>query len=291
MAKIFKHFDGCLKWVWLDMFEFGDLGVKVDNLPILPYHDYPQLNQYKYTKTKSACTIVGGYIDACYLYEIKPSQTDMLECVEYANKECNYQFGRWRFADLGMRAVEKFFEQKYNKKLYYSTITWDNPDFWKLLKKWYMIGFTYDGNYAYNKDYQSDCVLDGNKFGSREYGHRTSLIYKDNKLWVVDSAAGNSYNIYEVKDFNGLIQNWVYDATFFVFTKEEDIPKPIDTKELSRLIKIRNNCAVINFNCNKQITLTTDELYKNDLNQMINANISKITQVDEMIKSGNAGII
>jgi hypothetical protein len=63
-----------------------------------------------------------------------------------------------------MRAVEKFFEKKYNKKLYYSTITWDNPDFWKLLKKGYMLGFTFKGNYQLCKDYQADNVLDGTKF-------------------------------------------------------------------------------------------------------------------------------
>lgn len=291
MEKIFKHIDGLIKGNGLDIFEFGDLGVDVELLPQIPYHDYPQLNQYAYTKTKSACTIVWAFIDACYLYEIKPSQADMLECVEYANRECNYQFGRWWFADLGMRAVEKFFEQKYGKKLYYSTITWDNPSFWKLLKKWYMLGFTYDGNYAYNKDYQSDCVLDWVKFGSREYGHRTSLIYKDKKLWVVDSTAGRKYNVYEIKDFNGLIQNEVYDATFFVYTKEEDIPTPIDTKEMSRLVKMKNLIKIINFNCNVQLSLTNDELYKNSLREIIQVNIQKLNDIESMIKGNNGWII
>jgi hypothetical protein len=47
---------------------------------------------------------------------------------------------------------------------------------------------------------------------------------------------------------------------------------------------MRNNCKTINFNANKQITLTNDELYKNDLREMINKNIDKISQIDEMIK-------
>lgn len=291
MAKVFKHLDWVIKGNWLDIFEFGDLGLKVDDLPILPYHDYPQLNQYKYAKTKSACTIVWALIDACYLYEIKPTDQDMLECVEFAHTECNYQYWRWWFADLGMRAVEKFFEKKYNKKLYYSTMRWDNPDFWKLLKKWYMLGFTYDGNYAYNKDYQSDSILDGSKFWKREYWHRTSLIYKDKKIYVVDSSAGNKYNVYEVKDLIWLIQNWVYDETFFIYTKEVDLPKQIDTKELSRLVQMRNNCKTINYNCNKQITLTNDTLYQNDLREMINKNDSKIKDIDEMIKRWESWII
>jgi hypothetical protein len=291
MAKVFKHLDWVIKGNWLNIFEFGDLGLKVDDLPILPYHDYPQLNQYKYAKTKSACTIVWALIDACYLYEIKPTDQDMLECVEFANKECGYQFWKWWFADLGMRAVEKRFEQKYWKKLYYSTMRWDNPDFWKLLKKWYMLWFTYDGNYAYNKDYQSDSILDGIKFWKREYWHRTSLIYKDKKIYVVDSSAGNKYNVYEVKDLIWLIQNWVYDETFFIYTKEVDLPKQTDTKELSRLVQMRNNCKTINYNCNKQITLTNDTLYQNDLREMINKNDSKIKDIDEMIKRWESWII
>lgn len=291
MSKVFKLIDWCLKGNWLDVFEFWDLGLNPDDLPQLPYHDYPQLNQYSYTQTKSACTIVWAFIDACYLYEIKPSQADMMECVTYAHDNCRYQYGKWWFADEWMRAVEKFFEFKYNKKLFYSTITWDDPAFWKLLKKWYMVGFTFDGNYALCKDYQSDNILDGNKFWARTFGHRTSLIYKDNKIWVVDSSAGNSYNVYEVKDFTGLIQNGVYDPTFFVYTKESELPKPIDTKEMSRLVRMRNNIKVINYNCNVQLPLSTDELYKNDLNQMIQVNIQKLTQVDEMIKKNEMWLI
>lgn len=286
--KVFKHPDWVIKGNWLDIFEFWDLWVNADDLPIIPYHDYPQLNQYSYTQTKSACTIVWAFIDACYLYDIKPSQADMLECVTYAHDKCNYQYWRWWFADLGMRAVEKFFEEKYKKKIYYSTMTWDDPNFWKVLKKWYMLGFTYDGNYQYNKDYQSDSILDWNKFWARTYWHRTSIIYRDNKIWVVDSSAGNTYNVYEIKDFTGLISNGVYDATFFLFTKEANI---LDTKEMSRLVKMRNNNKVINYNCNKQIVQTNDEMYKNDLNQMINVNIQKNSQIDEMIKNQSVGII
>lgn len=58
MSQIFKHIDGLIKGNGLDIFEFGDLGIDVEKLPQIPYHDYPQLNQYAYTKTKSACTIV-----------------------------------------------------------------------------------------------------------------------------------------------------------------------------------------------------------------------------------------
>lgn len=289
--KVFKHPDWVIRGKWLDVFEFWDLWVNVDDLPIIPYHEYPQLNQYSYKNTEMACTIVWAYIDACYLYEIRPSQADMLECVTYAHDNCQYQYWKGWFADLGMRAVEKFFEQKYKKKIYYATMTWDDPSLWKLLKKWYMIGITYGGNYSYNKDYQTDIILDWNKFWTATYYHRTSIIYKDNKIRVVDSAAGNIYNVYEVKEFTALIQNGVYDPTFFIYTKETELPAPIDTKELARLVKMRNNIKTINFNCNAQIPLTTDEMYKNDLNQMIQANLTKLIDIDAMIKSWQSGMI
>ena len=289
--KVFKHLDWVLVWKQLDVFEFWDLWINADDLEILPYHEYPQLNQYSYKNTEMACTIVWAFIDACYLYAIKPSQAEMLECVTYAHDNESYIYGKWWWADLGMRAVEKFFEAKYKKQLFYSTLTWDDPNFWKILKKGYMVWLTYWGNYQYNKDYQSDNILDGNKFWTKTYGHRTSMIYRDNKLWIVDSSAGNSYNVYEIKDVNGLIQNWVYDPTFFVYTKAEDLPTPIDTKEMSRLVKMRNNIRIINYNCNVQLPLSTDEMYKNDLNQMIQANIQKLWQIDEMIKKNQMWII
>jgi len=41
---------------------------------------------------------------------------------------------------------------------------------------------------------------------------------------------------------------------------------------------------VINFNANKQLSLTNDEMYKNEIREMINVNNKKISEIDEMIK-------
>ena len=289
MPKVFKHVDWVLKWRWLDVFEFGDLWLDIDSLEIIQKNNIPSLNQYKYSKTKSACTIVWALIQASYLYNIEITETDMLNCVEYAHTESNYQFGKWWFADLGMRALEKWFEQKYpNKKLYYSTISRDDPIFMKLLKKWYPIWLTFGGNYQYSKDYQSDNMLDGNKFGTATYWHRTTMVYRDWKVYIMDSAWGNPYNVYEIKDLPWLFQNWVYDPILFVFTKEANI---LDTKEMSRLVQMRNLIKTINFNSQKQITLTTDELYKNDLREIINKNVDKMSQIDIMIKTQQMWIV
>ena len=114
------------------------------------------------------------------------------------------------------------------------------------------------------------------------------MVYRDWKVVVMDSSAGNPYNVYEIKDLPALFQNWVYDPVLFVFTPEANI---LDTKETSRLVQMRNNIKVINFNCNKQITLTTDELYKNDLREIINKNIDKLAQIDEMIRKQEIWII
>jgi len=289
MAKVFKHLDWVIKGNWLDVFEFWDLGLDIEWLETLPKMDIPSLNQYKYTKTKYACTIVWALVQASYLYDVDVTENDMLDCVEFAHTECNYQFWRWRFADLGMRALEKRFEKKRpNKKLYYSTIRRDDPVFYKLLKKWYPIGLTFGGNYQYSKDYQTDCILNWNNFWTATYRHRTTMVYRDWKVYIMDSAWGNSYNVYEIKDLPWLFQNWVYDPTLFVFTQEANI---LDTKELSRLVQMRNTANVINYNANKQIVLTTDELYKNDLREIIYKNIDKVAQIDQMIKKWETWII
>jgi len=286
MARVFKHNDWVIKGSAIDIFEFGDLWLNADDLEIIPQHDFPQLNQYVYSNTKMACTIVWALIQSCYLYGLKPTQKDMLDCVVFAHEDdswmAQYQYGRWWRADLAMRATEKRFEKNYpEKKLYYSTVRRDEPNFWKLLKKWYMLGLIYDWNYQYNKDYQSDCILDWNKFWARTYGHRPNLIYRDWKTFIVDSSAWRSYNEYEVKDLNWLIQNWVFHEVFYVFTKEANI---VDKKETARLVRMRNNCKVINFNANKQLSLTNDEMYKNEIREMINVNNKKISEIDEMIK-------
>lgn len=292
MTKVFKHVDWVILWQWLDIFEFGDLWLDVDSLDNIPKRDIPSLNQYKYSKTKMACTIVGALIQSAYLYDIKVTETDMLECVEFAHSNndgmAKYQYGKWWFADLGMRACEKWFETKFNKKLYYSTISRDDQVFIKLLKKGYPIGLTFGWNYQYSKDYQSDNVLDGNKFGTATYRHRTTMVMRDWKVYIMDSAWGNSYNVYEIKDLPWLFQNWVYDPILYVYTQEANV---LDTKELAKLVQMRNNIKVINYNCNKQIALTTDELYKNDLRETVNKNIEKQSQIDQMIKKWEIGII
>ena len=114
------------------------------------------------------------------------------------------------------------------------------------------------------------------------------MVYRDWKVKVCDSSGGNKYNEYEIKDLPWLFQNWVYWETLFVFTKESNI---LDTKEMSRLVQMRNNIKVMNFNANKQIALTTDELYKNDLREIINKNIDKQVQIDQMISKWDIWII
>lgn len=292
MPKVFKHLDWALFGEWLDIFEFGDLWLDMDSLEVIKKNNVPQLNQYKYSKTKMACTIVGALIQSAYLYDLKITENDMLECVDFSHTDdswmAKYQYGKWRYADLWMRACEKRFEKKFNKKLYYATISWDDPIFIKLLKKGYPIGLTYNGNYQYSKDYQSDNVLDGNKFWTATYHHRTTMVMLDGKVYIIDSAAGNPYNQYEIKDLPWLFQNWVYDPVLYVYTKEANI---LDNKETSRLVQMRNLCKTVNFNANKLITLTNDELYKNDLREIIAKNESKISDIDGMIKKQEMGII
>ena len=280
--KIFVHTDWVIDWNGLDtIFEFGDLWLIVEDLPDLPKHALPEINQYVYDKTKSACTIVNAYKEACYLYEMEATQSEMLECVVFAHDIMNYTYGKWWFADMGMKAVEKFREKKYpDKPLYYSTIRRDDVEFPTLLKKWYMIGFTYKGNSKYNADYQPDCILNWDSFWVSTYWHRTSFIFRDWKLIVCDSSSGHKYNEYEIPTFTKLIANHVYDWAFYVFTKE----MKYDKNELARLTSMRTILLSRVDEAIKLIDKSNNQARKDQMTISKNNDKAWIAEINELIK-------
>lgn len=272
--------DGCLEWSAIPVFEFGDLWIDPDSLEDIPQHNYPLINQWSYKETKSACTIVNALKEAWYLWWMEANDDEMIESVKYATTQ-NYIIGKPRYADLWMRSTEKFFEMKYpDKKLYYSTLTRDSPNFIKLLQKWYMLWCTYKGNDKYNADYRADCILDGDSFGNPTYGHRTSIKWKDGKIYVYDSYAGHKYNVYELKQFVNLVKNKVFWETFFVFTKEINV----DSDKLKKFVQMKALTTDIEYKVNQIKSLSSDVAYKKVCDDYLKVNRNKLKDIEAEIK-------
>lgn len=275
-----EHIDGLLDGNAIDIIDFASTWLTIEDLEQITARVKPQVNQYKYKETKSACTIINAYKDACYLYDISSNDQEMLEVVDYATKNYWYVIWRWWFADIAMKTVERRWETKRSDKpLFYSCLWFDDPMLIEVLKRGYMVWCTYKGNTKYNQDYQSDCVLNGASFWVPTYWHRTSLLLEWNKIICVDSASGNVYNEYEIKDFTGLVKNKVMWEAFYVFTKEVKA----DVKEMGRLTKFRNNLTTVNYNYNQTLELTTDPEYIKFVKSTIAKNNDKIKTIDSLL--------
>ena len=273
----FVHPDGLRDSDLINDRDYWALWVNVDDWETLSPRAIPQVNQYKYAKSKSACTIVNAYKDLCYLRDHPATDWEMIAFIDYAVTQW-YKVWQWWFADKAMKSVMEYWNATYPDKLVsYVKILRTDADFTAILKKNFMLWCTYKWNSAYNKDYQWDLILNWETFGTSTYGHRTSILLKDNKIMVEDSAAGNKYNEYELKQFTKLIQNWVYNPNFYLF-----IPQVTNKEEISRLNKMSVACQMIIDNCNIMKSLSTDPIFQNEMQQTIN----EIIQKQQDIKNG-----
>ena len=222
-----------------------------DNVPFIPSdRELPEVNQYAFTETKYACTLVNAYKEACYTTGVKATQEGMLWFVQEAHNKYGYVYGKGWYTSVAMNTIKKIWNEKYPEhKLDYIAVRMDNPIFLRSLQNRNMLGCTYKGNSAYNEDYQSDNILDWDQFWSPSYGHRTSLRFTDGKIYIVDSNNGKKYNIYEIKQFTKLVENSVYYPTFYLWVedKENSIVSPKKDKETIQELNILSNALSLSW--------------------------------------------
>jgi hypothetical protein len=179
--------------------EYSAIWVNVDDIDLIENRKVWQLNQYKFAKSKSACTIVNAYKDLCYLWDKECTETEMLEFIDYCVTKW-YRVGQWRYADFWNKYSVELWNTKYSdKQTSYVKIKRDDQDFMPILDKGQMLWCTYKWNRAYNIDYMKDCQLDWSMFWSTTYGHRTSILSKNKNIYVKNN---NNSHIYENNNKN-----------------------------------------------------------------------------------------
>jgi len=274
-----KILDWVLEWENPMDWQYSAVGITVDDLENLNGRKVGQLNQWKYAKSKSACTIVNAYKELCYLWDKECTETEMLEVIDYCIKEGKYKVWFGRYIHFAMKHVANRRNTKYPDKLSsYFLVKRDDEDFQKILDKWQMLGCTYRGNNAYNKDFRKDCILNGSQFGSPTYWHRTSIRKKDWKINVEDSYAGNVYNTYELQKFQELIQNSVYAANFYLYTKQVT-----NLEEISRLNKMKVNCESMMTAAMANKILSNDPIYQSECQEIRHKANDKLESIKQRL--------
>lgn len=270
--------DDALSWY---EFDYGAIDwVNISTLPDVTKGIVLAFNQWKYTKTKQACTIVNSMRSlmqvANAVYGYQPKNQDIFDAVDYAITQW-YVVGKWWFVYKGIDAARNRWNSKHpDMQMTSYTITSTDPDFPKLKLKWYRMVGSYSGSDAYNRDYRADAVLDWASFWPRTYGHCT---IQEAGPQINDSYAGNSYNIYKLMQPDALVTNGVWNTSFFFFA-----PKNDNSAEIKRLQGIIADCTSQNEIWYRLIKNTNDKDFQVLQSKLIEANLKKIDDAKEWLK-------
>lgn len=264
-----------------------DLWLDVKNFPIMKWK-LPPYNQAKLVKSRSACTIINAFRERCCVNSITPKDTDFSDLIDWCVKYQWYIIGQWRWSESAMNAVLKWTKIKYpHIKCNYVKMKWESPEIYTLLEKWYPLWVTYGGNAVYNWDYQKDTVLDWAVFWPVTYGHRTTLV-KTINYRINDSYAGETFNIYTLKQFQTLFINGTYNP--WIYIRVSDIVA--NEEEIKRLTTFRWHCEQANkFLLLAKDISNSDNIYKTACQGMINMNLAKISAINAMLASRNTSTL
>jgi len=189
-----------------------------------------KFNQWSYTETTHACTMVWATREYCYQNDIEFSIWLMLDIVKYAEKNLGYTIGEWWNSSLGMNAIRKFFGNENN----YVKIMYNDPIIAEIYSNNNVLWITYKGNREWNLD-SSDGELTGTKFEPTTYWHRTSTQFDidKKKVYINDSYDGSKWNVYSVPNLLELVNDVNVYPTFYYW-----IPKVKNEPEVKDLYKI-----------------------------------------------------
>jgi len=209
--------------------DIGALWLDENQIKEISWRKLAKFNQWKYTETTHACTMVWAVREYCYQNDIEFSVWLMLDVVKYAEKERWYVIGSGWNSSIGMSAVRKFFWDENN----FVKIQYNDPIIAKIYSNNNVLGITYKGNYDWNKD-SDDWELVGKRFEPTTYWHRTSTQFDidQKKIFINDSYDWSKGNVYHIQHLLELV-NWVnIYPTFYYWipkVKKEDEVKEIFT--------------------------------------------------------------
>lgn len=270
----------CL-WDWVQITDYLLEGFE-DALPKLVKQDdiIFAYNQYNQAWSKKSCTIFSaiGAISDLYNYEFSLDEIKKIDDMSYT---------RWRVKDSGRRvqAAVKLVADRWNDKhkdkgevAYYLVDTWNNDKINEILDKWYTLMTSFQGNFAFIKDYQADLVLNGTKFGTSTFGHAINVRKINWKRCCKDSAKWTDHNVYELE--HTLEEIVPFSTNAYIYTKVlED-----KLEDVKRLNEFKTNLQLAIETNSKMWHQTNSENYRVALHDMNKKNRDKLKDIEEQLK-------
>ena len=192
-------------------------------------------------------------------------------------------YARWRFRDqwrwtqAAVKLVADYWNEHHKdlwEVAYYRVDKWNESVIKNILDKGYTLMTSFNGNYSYIKDYDSDGVLNGTKFWAATFGHAINVRKVNWKRCCKDSAAGTEHNIYELEHL--LSEITCYSSNAYIYTKVGE-NRLTEVKRLNEfrtllLATIEANSAMWH--------KTNSESYKNKLHEMNDLNREKLKDIE-----------
>jgi len=207
-------------------FLYGDSEtLSIGNIPKIKSWIWLKYNQWNKFLTSSACTIVSRVRTVLYiissLFWLEPTEWQVDDAVRYAIKDSWYVEWKWWRVYMWVNSVRKYWnETNPDKQVTSAAINFYHEDFWEVFKRVPLVS-SYKWNLEYNRDYQTDCVLDLKKLETEySYWHCIAETF-DEKVMVHDNYHPKKYNEYEIKHLSDLIKNWVQSRRYSRNKKEK----------------------------------------------------------------------
>jgi hypothetical protein len=197
-------------------------------LPPLVQQDYKiyEYSQVKKPEWSSDCTLFWPFWALSDLFNIQLTDKHIESIRKLAKEKWKVDYQGW-LTKQGVDVVAKRWNATFpDKQVLYYSIDLNSNNFIDAVSKWYTVVATYKGNSDYWKDF-SDGVLDWIDFKPSTYGHCTDIINRTLKNYVKDSYVGRKYNVYQIKDLVGLVNNEVFYPVWYLYL-------PVDNAEAKK---------------------------------------------------------
>lgn len=247
-----------------------------DALPDLIQQDniIYEYNQYKQSWSKKSCTVFSAIWAMSDLFNYQFTLDEIKEIDEISYTRWRFR-DQWRWTQAAVKLVADWWnEHKSNKAAYYRVDVTNENLIKEILSKGYTLMTSFNWNYSYIKDYDSDWILNGTSFWAATFWHAINVRSINGKRSCKDSAAGTEHNIYELEHL--LSEITCYSSNAYIYTKVGE-NKLTEVKRLNEfrtllLATIEANSAMRH--------KTNDESYKNKLHEMNDLNREKLKDIE-----------
>ena len=256
-----------------------------DDLPDLIQQDniIYEYNQYKQSWSKKSCTIFSAMWALSDLFNIQWDVNKEIKEVDWMSYDRGRLPDSWWWVQAAVKLWADWYNaseyaKKYWQVAYYRVDTKNENVIKNILDKWYTLMTSFNWNYNYIKDYDSDWILNGTKFGTATFGHAINVRKVNWKRCCKDSAAGTEHNIYELEHL--LSEITCYSSNAYIYTKVWENK----LTEIKRLNEFRTNLQIAIDTNSKMRHQTNDTAYRTKLHDMNERNRSKLQDIEMELK-------